>query len=306
MGAREAGSARGLLHHLKRPAAAAATWGAGLEVGPGRSRCQLPPPAPPLPAFCAPQPVPAPPVCPVRLRLLRRPRARALLRARGDARAQGPGVESGSRWRPQYGLCGARPARCPRLPRLVRGPLFPPAQCSFSSLLPSPSRCPGTPFIPVFPGFPRPVELWLPQPSVLLPLLCDILSGLMCPALRFALPASPAWYALALPTRCPSARSPTTQPGVLHNRTFSASARESPPQPDIPPPSLVSPLSSVLSYPASHPSYSHLSPSSSRLEQLGKGVYWKYWVRGAGVNAGVTVSRTPRRGQPLLSTGTEL
>lgn len=49
MGAREAGSARGLLHHLKRPAAAA-TWGAGLEAGPGAGpgavRGPIPPGAP--------------------------------------------------------------------------------------------------------------------------------------------------------------------------------------------------------------------------------------------------------------------
>lgn len=147
------------------------------------------------------------------------------------------------------------------VPRIARGPLSPPAPCSFSSLLPSPPRCPGTPLIAGFPGFPRPAELWLPQPSVLLPLLSDVLSRLMSPALPFALPASPAWYALALPAQCPPARSPP------------APAR-CPPQPQVfclspisLPPNLVSPLSSQCPpSPVSHPSYSHLSPSSSRLE----------------------------------------
>lgn len=173
---------RGLLHHLKRPEAAAATWGAGLEAGRGRGGPRSRP-APPLPGLCAPRLVPAPSVCLVHLCLPRR--ARALRRALD----QGPGVESASRWRLQHGVCGARPDRRPRLPRIVRGRLALPTQCPPSSHLPCLPRCPSTPFIPVFPGFPRPVELWLPQPMSSCPPPRLMSCPVWCPQISFC-PAS--------------------------------------------------------------------------------------------------------------------
>lgn len=48
MGAREAGSAGGRLHHLKRPTAAAATWGAGLGVRPEAEHASDPAPGAPF------------------------------------------------------------------------------------------------------------------------------------------------------------------------------------------------------------------------------------------------------------------
>lgn len=253
--------------------------------------------APAAPA--APSPLPCP-------HLPQRPRGRALRRARGDTRTQGPvrrGGRGGCSSPVRAGLPLSPPLHRPHTPGSPR-PVSPAAAPT-----PAPPqsnvRCVREPASPVSPGPPSPVFSYFPTPRVppapytpqpgvppAPPARCRPAPPARCsPRPQLGVPpASPAWCSPGFP----SLLSPA------HPAWCVPPARYPPSAPSSPQPSVSQP-------PQAH---SHPSPNSSgRPEGLGKGVYWQH-PAGEGTDrscqpepthvrhsAGVPRDPTPPRGQ---------